>query len=205
VRTQNPGSAAPSASPLSSKVESASQVGRFPDFRVVACARLPPAALGRSDIKCASAHRIQWRDRGLGPAHSCARLPLPSNPLARAPTGIPLFRCYCVYPSTTADHSQDSDEPGARNPCATRGHSRATRGRLDPGGRSRQMGCAYTAYAAGLPSTAHLAGLLICVHIVNGFSRMCRESGLWLMHIGTYVRIKAGGGSIWWSRRWMMG
>ena len=67
------------------------------------------------------------------------------------------------------------------------------------------MGFPYTAYAASLPSTAHLAGLLICVHIVNGFSRMCRESGLWLMHIGTYVRIKAGDGSIWWSRRWMMG
>ncbi len=43
-------------------------MGRFPDFRVVACARLPPAARGKSDIKCASAHRIQWRDRGLGPA-----------------------------------------------------------------------------------------------------------------------------------------
>ena len=140
MRTQNPGGGAPSASPLSSKVESASRVGRFPDFRVVACARLPPAALGRSDIKCASAHRIQWRDRGLGPAHSCARLPLPSNPLARAPTGIPLFRCYCVYPSTTADYSQDSDEHRTTQPvCDARaltgtharlaGDSRATRSR----------------------------------------------------------------------------
>ena len=67
-RARGPGNAAPSASPLSSKVESASRVGRFPDFRVVACARLPPAARGKSDMECASAHRIQWRDRGLGPA-----------------------------------------------------------------------------------------------------------------------------------------
>ena len=41
------------------------------------------------------------------PTRSCARLPLPFHPLARAPTGIPLFRCYYLYPSTTGDSRQD--------------------------------------------------------------------------------------------------
>ncbi len=82
---RNPGNAAPSASPLSSKAESASSVGRFPDFRVVACARLPPA-LGKSDIKCASAHRIQWRDRGLGPAQRSIGAPPARSRVRRGST-----------------------------------------------------------------------------------------------------------------------
>jgi len=47
------------------------------------------------------------------------------------------------------------------------------------------------------PPNAVLPGLLACVHIIDGFSRICRESGRSLMYNGTHIRIKAGDGVIW--------
>jgi len=52
-------------------------------------------------------------------------------------------------------------------------------------------GSVYVPYAARLPLTAYLHGLLRRVHIMNRFWRMCRESGQVLMYNETHTRIEA--------------
>jgi len=47
------------------------------------------------------------------------------------------------------------------------------------------------------PPNAVLHGLLTLVHIIDGFARICRESGRSLMYIATHIRIKADDGVIW--------
>ena len=64
---------------------------------------------------------------------------------------------------------------------------------------------AYAPYAARLSRNTHLPGLLRFSHFVNGFSQICRESGRVLMYVGTYIRIKADDGMIWWLQQPMMG
>ena len=92
----------------------------------------------------------------------------------------------------------------AESPLCVSGAGRNAQ-RFVPRDRRSRIGNAYALYAARSMSNAHLPGLLAPVHIMNGFFRMCRESGLWVMHNETYIRIKAEDGGKWWPLRRVVG